>query len=366
MRVLDRYLIRELFIPIFLCAVTLVFLVLIADLFDNLDVLLKHKTPLIYVFRYYLLLTPISLMQILPWATLLGTLYLLVSFNFHNEIVAMKVAGLEILTIARPLFFLGFLIGILSFFVGDYLVPRTFRKASEIRDVHIEKKVDKSRGRTYQNVTYYSGGTQLHYYRFFSDERREVEDAILLWIDPSTRTTRRKMVAKRGLWQPGKGWTFENATEYEMDAQGRILGEPRNFPEKVYSDITVTPTDLRFAAIETHFLSGRELKEYIRKLEENGIRAYGERVEHQYRLASPWHSLVMILITIPLLSPTRSKKVIAFNVLVCLGIVFIFHVTGAMALALGKTGRLPPLLSAWLNTILFSAGAIFFFERANE
>jgi lipopolysaccharide export LptBFGC system permease protein LptF len=49
-----------------------------------------------------------------------------------------------------------------------------------------------------------------------------------------------------------------------------------------------------------------------------------------------------------------------------LGIVFVFHVTGAMAIALGKTGRLPPLLSAWLNTVLFSAGAVYFLERANE
>lgn len=366
MRVLDRYLIRELVVPILLCAVTLVFLVLIADLFDNLDALLKHKTPLFLVFHYYLLLAPYALIQILPWATLLGTLYLLVSFNFHNEIIAMKVAGLEIMTIARPIFFLGFLIGIFSFFVGDQLVPRTYRMASEIRDIYIEKKTNKDEGKVYQNVTYYSGGTQLHYYRFFNVEKRKVEDAIILWIDPQTRNTRRKMVAKKGVWQEDKKWIFENVTEYEMDAQGRILGEPRNFPTKSYPDILVTPTDLRFSAIETFFLSSRELKNYIEKLEENGIKAYSERVEHQYRLASPWHSLVVILIAIPLLSPTRSKKIIALNVLICLGIVFFFHVIGAIALALGKTGRLASFLSAWLSTFIFSAGAIYFLERANE
>ena len=66
MRVLDRYLIRELFVPILICSITLVFLVLIADLFDNLDSLLKNQTPLWFVFRYYLMLTPYAFTQTVP------------------------------------------------------------------------------------------------------------------------------------------------------------------------------------------------------------------------------------------------------------------------------------------------------------
>ena len=366
MRVLDRYLLRELFIPILICSFTLVFLVLVADLFDNLDALLKNRTPLWFIFRYYLMLAPYAFIQTIPWATLLGTVYLLVSFNFHNEIIAMKVAGLEIVTILRPILFLGFLIGVFSFLVSDHLVPQTFRSAHELREVYIEKKREKDEGKVYQNVTYYSSGNQLQYYRFFNYGKNQVEDAILLWLDPQNRNTRRKMVAKRGAWQEEKGLVFENVTEYEMDPQGRILGEPRNFPSKVYADVQVTPEDLRYAASEAYFLSLRELKRYVKKLQENGIKTYSEKVEQQYRLSSPWHSLVMMLIAVPLLSTTRSKRVIALNVLICLGIVFIFHVTGAMALALGKTGRLPPFLSAWFSTFIFSVGAIFFLERANE
>lgn len=364
MRVLDRYLLRELFIPILLCSLTLVFLVLIADLFDNLDTLLKNRTPLLHIFHYYLMLVPFAFSQTIPWATLLGTLYLLVSFNSHNEIVAMKVAGLEITTIIRPLIFLGFLIGIFGFLVSDHLVPQTFRIASEIREIHIEKKRGKEEGKVYQNVTYYSEGNRLQYYRYFDYGKKQVEDVILLWLDPRTRNTQRKMVAKKGTWKDGR-WVLENVTEYDMDRQGRILGEPRNFVQKA-ADLRVTPEDLRNASGESYFLSTSEFKHYIQKLEENGVKAYSEKVEHQYRLASPWHPLVMMLIAIPLLSPTRSKKVIAVNVLICLGLVFIFHVTGAMALALGKTGRLPSFPSAWLNTFLFGSGSVFFLERANE
>lgn len=366
MRVLDRYLIRELFIPIFFCSLTLVFLILIADLFDNLDALLKNHTPFATIFHYYFTLTPYAFTQTIPWATLLGTLYLLVNFNFHNELVAMKAVGLEIITIIRPALFLGLLIGIFYFIVADYVVPHSLRTAHELREVHIEKKREKEQGKVYQNVTYYSEGTQLHFYRTFNDGKKTVEDAIVLWLDPRTRNTQRKMVAKKGRWEAEKGWVFENVTEYEMDPDRQILGEPHNYGTKIYEDVRLTPEDLRYASSENTFLSTRELKHYIRKLEENGVRAYPEKVEYQYRLAAPWYSLVMMLITLPLLAPTQTKKIIALNVLICLGLVFLFHVTGAMAIALGKTGRLPPFLSAWLNTLIFSATAVYFLQRANE
>ncbi len=366
MRVLDRYLLREVLTPILICSITLVFLVLIADLFDNLDSLLKNQTPLGYIFRYYLMLTPFAFTQTIPWATLLGTLYLLVTFNLHNEIVAMKVAGIEIMVIIRPIVFLGFLIGIFSFLVGEYMVPQTFQIAREIRDVHIEKKRGKEEEKAFQNVTYFSGGKQLQYYRSFDYGKKEVQDAILLWLDPQGQRTRRKMVARKGTWDPQRGWLFENVTEYEMDPQGQILGEPRIYVTKVYSDVQVKPEDLRFVSSESSFLSLRELKYYMKKLEENGIKPHSEKVEYQSRFASPWYSLVMILIAIPLLSPTRSKKIIALNVLICLGIVFAFHVVGAMAFAMGKSGTLPPFLSVWLNSFLFGGAAVFFMERANE
>lgn len=366
MRVLDRYLLRELLIPILLMSLTLVFLVLIADLFDNLDSMLKHHTSLPLIFKYYLTLTPFAFTQTLPWATLLGTLYVLVSFNFHNEIVAMKVSGLEITTIVRPIFFLGFLIGITNFLVSDRLVPETFRSANELREVHIEKKREKESGKIYTNVTYYSEGNQLQFYRFFNPEKSEVEDAILLWIDPATRKTQRKMVAKRGRWEEGAGWTFQNITEYEMDPQGRLLGEPKNFVSRAYGDLKTMPSDLRYAASESSFLSMKELRHYIKTLTDNGINPYSEKVTYQYRLAAPWQSLVMMLIAVPLLAPTRSRKIIAFNVLICLGVVFAFHVFGAISVALGKTGRLPPFVSAWLSTFLFGAAGLLYLERGNE
>jgi len=55
----------------------------------------------------------------------------------------------------------------------------------------------------------------------------------------------------------------------------------------------------------------------------------------------------------------------AKNILICLALVFSYHVLSAIALALGASGLLFPFLSAWLANIIFTTGGIFFLEHAN-
>ena len=364
MKVLDRYLVRELIFPIVFCSLTLIFLILVADLFDNLDELLRNKTPILIILRYYLSLIPISFTQTIAWAVWLGTIFLLVHMGLHNELMAMKAAGLKILTIVRPMIFLGLLLGILTFLVADRVVPKTYRTASELLEIYIEKKKGAEDRKIFKNVTYYSGGNTLYYFRKFAPRPKTVEGAIVIWIDPVTHHTTRKIFAQEGAWT-GDQWLFKGITEYQTDGQGDVLGKPMIIPQKSYTDITITPRDLINTASDSVFLSYHELKYTIDKLKENGISVYAERVDLYSRMAAPWKGLVMLLLAIPFLGTVRNRKAIALSVLVCAAMVFAFHVSDAILLALGKSGRLFPFLSAWGGNIIFATFAFFRLEKAN-
>jgi lipopolysaccharide export system permease protein len=339
-------------------------LVLIADLFDNLDELLRNKTPILVMARYYLCLIPMAFVEIIPWATWLGTIFLLTNLGIHNELIAMKAAGIKIITIVRPMIFLGLLLGILTFLVADRIVPPTYRTANDLLEVYIEKKKSKSEGKAIKNVTYYSGGDIIYYFRTFSLKNKEVQDAVIIWLDPVTHHTSRKIFAKEGKWL-GDSWIFKGVTEYQTDVQGAVLGTPLIIPEKSYPDVTVTPRELIMATSESIYLSYHELQYTIRKLKENGISVYSEQADLYDRLAAPWKGLVMMLITIPLLGSMRTRKSIAFSVLACAGFVFAYHVSGAVLIAIGKSGKFFPFLSAWGANILFATLAFMNFDRAN-
>lgn len=364
MKVLDRYLVRELIIPICVASLTLIFLVLIADIFDNLDDLLRRQIPFAIILRYYLSMIPFAFTETIPWATWLGTIFLLVHFGFHNETLAMKAAGLKITTIVKPILFLGFLIGIFTFIVSDRVVPRTFRTASELREIYIERKKEHAVEKVLHNVTYFSRGEQLYYFRTLSKAKGEAEGVIVLWLHPNEANTRQKMIAKRAVWNE-KVWVFENITEYQMDSRGRILGEPQTFPTKIYPEINFPPEEIVAAASESTFLTYRELKRSIEKLKENGVRIHSELVDLHDRLASPWQGLVMMIISIPLLAQTANRKQIALRLLVCLGLAFGYHVVEAVGLAMGKAGKIFPFLSAWSGNLIFATAALVKLDRAN-
>lgn len=131
-------------------------------------------------------------------------------------------------------------------------------------------------------------------------------------------------------------------------------------------DLEVHPRDLVLAATDSTSMSYRELKATVKKLIENGVSVDSEKVELQHRLAAPWEGLVMMLIAIPLLTPTRNRKAIAGSVLLCVALVFVYHVTSAVCLALGKAGKIFPFLSAWAANILFSIGALLTLDKANH
>jgi len=350
--------------PIIFCALTLVLLILVADLFDNLDELLRNKTPILIILRYYLSLIPISFTQTIAWAIWLGTIFLLVHMGLHNELMAMKAAGLKILTIVRPMIFLGLLLGIVTFLVSDRVVPKASRTANELLEIYIEMKKGAEDRKVFKNVTYYSGGNTLYYFRKFAPRPKTVEDAIIIWLDPATHHTMQKIFAKRGTWEENH-WNFEGITEYQTDTQGDVLGKPIIIPKKTYPDVSVTPRDLINTASDSAFLSYHELKYTIQKLKENGIAVYAEKVDLYNRLAAPWKGLVMLLLAIPFLGSVRNRKAIAASVLFCAITVFAFHVSDAVLLALGKSGKLWPFLSAWGGNILFATYALFKLEKAN-
>jgi lipopolysaccharide export system permease protein len=260
--------------------------------------------------------------------------------------------------------FVGLLLGIVTFLVADRIVPPTFRTANDLLEVYIEKKKSRSEKKSLKNITYYAGGNVIYYFRKMALKNKTVEDAIVLWLDPATHYTTRKIFAKKGSWA-GDKWLFEGITEYQTDVRGAVLGNPITIPQKSYPDITVTPRELIMATSESIYLSYHELKYTIDKLKENGIAVYSEKVDLYDRLAAPWKGLVMLLITIPLLGSIRTRKSIAMNVLVCAGFIFAYHVTGAVFLALGKSGQLWPFLSAWGSNVIFATFAFMNFNRAN-
>ncbi len=364
MKILDRYIVKHFLIPTIFCTVALIFLVMVADIFDNLEEILRNDITLRQAARYYLSLIPFIFVQVIQWGAFLGILHCLVTFNTHNELTAMKVCGIEITSIIRPLVFVGFLIGIITFLVNDQIVPPTYKIAQRIRDEKIEKRKTKADRTTFSDVTYYGNRNQVYFIRTLDSSQNKITDFIILWLDDYKRPIK-KATAREARWN-GSDWELFQVNEFEISSTTQMVGQPNSYPTKIYPEVRETPADFYQAAADPLLISYRELKTYLEKLKESGISPTSELVDLQARLASPWNSLIVMLITIPLIARTATRKTIAVNTLACIAVIFSFYVSTSLALAMGKSGKLFPFVSVWFNNFAFGFGAVFFMDRANH
>ena len=103
MRILDRYIIKPIFFAILSCILLFCFLYIIVDIFGHLDEIIRQKISLSLLIDYYLAYIPFIFTQITPIACLLSTLYVLGNLCRHNEIIAMRSAGISTFKIIRGL-----------------------------------------------------------------------------------------------------------------------------------------------------------------------------------------------------------------------------------------------------------------------
>jgi lipopolysaccharide export system permease protein len=363
MRILDKYILREISLPIIFCLYTLVFLFLIADLFDHLYEIMNNKPALKDVMLYYANLIPFAFVQMVSWATFLGTLYLFFTFTRHNEIIAMKACGLKMTKIAAPILFLGLILSVVTFVINDRIVPKTFKESERILKQKIELSSTDKYDDKITNTTLLSNNKQ-YFVRFFEAETNTMEDIRIHLLDEENRV-KDKIMAKQGKWINNK-WIFTEVSIHHLDTRGKIIGKPEVFESRTFDEITETPKDFIEASLDSTFLSSKELKRYVSKLKENGLNTNTISAELHFKQAFPWQCLVIMLFTIPFLSRTGNmRRGMVKNIIVCLLIVAGYHILTAISVALGHSGILFPFISAWLSNIIFTIGGLLFFEHAN-
>ncbi len=132
MRLLDRYFLRELLIPLGYCLGGFLVFWIAFDVFANLNDFQKNGLLGRDIAEYYLVQAPEILVVILPIALLLALLYSLTNHARHNEITAARVAGVSLWRLLLPYLAVGLLISLGSFALNELCVPNSTDAAKRI------------------------------------------------------------------------------------------------------------------------------------------------------------------------------------------------------------------------------------------
>ena len=359
MKILDRYTLRAYLAPLVWCLGVFIGLYLVLDLLGHLDEVLRYHVPLALLLTYYTTMVPLIFVQVAPFACLMATLYTLSQFNRHQEIMAMRAAGISPWSIVRPLVWMGLLLSLAVFAINETDVPQAALITHQIKQGSLERAPDPKKPhrvlKTIQHLAAYGQGHTLLYAQTFDPIEKKMEGVVILQHGRDLRLIR-KITAESAIWT-GSAWRFLHGTILHFNEQGLSIGRPVPFEAKIIQ-AGDRPEVLEKSEAQASFMNSRDLYRYIQQL---GVAAGGTvrklRVDLYSKPATALACLVLTLIGIPFaIQPVRGGAVLGLSM--GLGIGLVFYGANAICLALGKGGQLPPMAAAWGAPLLFACYGI--------
>jgi lipopolysaccharide export system permease protein len=356
MTVLDRYIARE-FSKLFLVIMaSFIALYLIIDFFGQIRMLLSNKATLSLMATYFFFGIPMIISITIPAVVLLAALMLFGTMSRHSEIVAMKANGISLYRTSLPVIVITCFICILAFLFSEFITPQTNRRAEYIRLVEIQKR--SAAGTFKQNQIWYRGRQGIYNFKMFDPAKNILQGITINDLSHDMDITMR-IDAERAEWKDGK-WIFHNLLITSFD-RGAFPSVTR-FAAKVIP-LPEKPSDFKAVQEDAEKMGYLELRKYIEKIRQDGYDASRYLVDMYGKIAFSCLSLILAVIGISF--SLRSERSGGITQSMGAGIIigFSYWFVYAFSLSLGRSGTLPPLLSAWVANVLFGTAAVLLLLR---
>lgn len=370
MRLLDRYLLRELLVPLVVTLSCFVLLWLVFDIVGVMDDFQERGLALPEVVEYYLYKTPKMLGEgLVPVALLLTTLYALTQHARHNELTAIRSAGISIWRVLVPYLAVGTLFSLGLFWLNEFGLPDANQRMEQVMN---RDRAGTGAGNVVRNFSFINERDRRKWTIGAYDRALGTMTNVLV---ESAQTGGRIAYVRAGSarWEDG-GWHFRDAVQPVFDPMNKeqmvetpvvaelALAEFRETPEEIWSEFSISQLSARTAA-KRAVVALTTLQNYF-DLHPDLSREKRALLMTQFhgRIAQPWMCLVVMLIAIPFAAPSGRRNMF-FGVTAGLAITFAFFILQRLGLALGTSDRLAPWLAAWLPNLSFAALGIILTGR---
>jgi lipopolysaccharide export system permease protein len=368
-RLLDRYLLRELLVPLGYCLCGFLIFYVAFDLIFQIQRFLENRMLFVDILEYYVVTLPELLAeQVLPVSLLLALLYTLTNLSRYNELTAMRAAGVGLWRLSMPYLVVGAVFGVVVLAIGECWLPGASQRAKYI----LERRQPGGAQRDWvPNLEFYNE-TTLRYWHIDSFNRKtsEMLNPLVQW---SLGNGSNKLIAARSGAYGGGQWNFYNVVVWLRHGSDPPVFAGSNavlrlaFPETpawIQSEIKVNSLNPADAAKgQGTQLSIREVLDFIRL----HARISQEKramllTQLNGRLAAPFTCLAVVLIALPFEARAGRHNVfvgVASSIFICFG----YFVLQRLSVGLGVGGFLSPVVAAWLPNAVCGATGLVLLAR---
>ncbi len=344
MKLLDRYVLREMAGP-FLVGVVGFILVLTVDLlFTMADLIINKGVPALAVLKLLVYKLPALLVMTFPVSTLFGTAMALGRFSKDNELTALRTSGISLYRIAAPILALGLFISLLSYVTNERIVPYANTVSNSIiREVLYRQPLPEVK----DNVFFKDPQNRYYYARHVDLKNKRIDNIMVYEL---TNEKYPRVIIADSAVLSGKLWSLNNGVVHKYDEKGYL-----NY-EAAFSEMKLNIAEdiMSFTKQKDVMdMDRQELGNMINVLGKGGGDTRSLRTELYLRFAIPFTCFVFALVGIPF-SLTSPRSGQTWGLIVTIVFMFTFYVFASVFRSLGRGGLLPPEVAAFTPQLSFT------------
>jgi lipopolysaccharide export system permease protein len=367
MRLLDRYLLRELLFWLAFFFVGFLLLWTAFELSLDLHKLQEAHLRAKEVVEYSIYSIPEFMPIALPVSLLLALLWVLTNHARHNEITAMRAAGISLARLCAPYFVVGLLATVALFLFNERYSASAADASDALLKRHADQQVPAAERNEVKNRIFVNsspGGQNRQWTQVgYNTKTKEIIQPEVV-STPTNGGPRFELSADIAAWTNHAWLFYGKVIEYRTDpgANGavRILVTNALFmpqftetPEQIQSEINVMGYYNHFN--KTH-LADVPLKDIVNYLRwhphpERKMRNWIYTKLHG-RFAGPFACLVVVFVAIPFAAGSGRRNVFV-GVATSITIFFAYFVLQQIGFSFAENGWLPPWFGAWFPNLFF-------------
>ncbi|HTU69179.1 MAG TPA: LptF/LptG family permease [Candidatus Baltobacteraceae bacterium] len=349
--ILDRYLLREMLLPFFAGLFAYLIFWALNIFFVAADYIINQHAPFFLVLRFVLYRVPQATPMAFPFGVLLAGLLAMGRLMGDNEITAMRTSGVPVWRIALTPLLFGFVMFGLSYAINENIAPSA---------------VDIST-RTFYQILYHTDALPVEP-QFF---RKDPDTGNVFYVNqvlPDNKTMEGVQVFKLGRYGifvetlqaktatvEGTQLALHDVIDTRYGADGMMTSQQH--VKEALIGLPLAETAAQFMSNQNSdpwTMSSKNLSAQVKSLQQQGIggSALGNLEINLYnKLSWPFASFIAVILAVPLAMRYGKRGQMLGIAMAILAFFGYFLLTSAAA-ALGRNGKIDPLLAAWLPNII--------------
>jgi lipopolysaccharide export system permease protein len=342
MKIISRYLTREVMFSILLMMIALLAMFAFFDLIQELEKIGKGKYGLSKILLFVLLSAPGHVYEVVPVAVLVGTMFALGQFSRYSELIVLRVSGVSLSSIAWALLRVGLIFALITFVVGELITPLSEKTAQRIRLQATHSVI----AQDFRSGLWVKDGNS------FVNVEEVLPDAELLNIhiyEFDQEFHLRSISNANNARFESPGWNLRNVTQTRFE-KDKIRSN--YFPEANWQSL-IRPELLNVLLVVPEKMSVWNLYSYISHLSENKQKTSRYQIALWAKMIYPLACLVMVVLALPFGFLQQRSGGVSAKIFAGIMLGIVYQVLNRLFIHLGLLNDWSALFSAVVPTLLF-------------